>query len=513
VRRGAWIGALVASAVLLAVRIHAAGRVGFGDAEALYACYAWHPQPVYLDHPGLIGVVARMIGRGSPPSPLATHIVTAVLATLAPWLAAVAARAAGASKNACGAAALALLLAPEISVGLFGFTPDLLLVLLWYASVAASLWALGGRAGSLRTLVGALGSGLAAGLACDAKASGVLLLAGLVLGWSAQQAASHRRTLAPWAGVAVALLVFSPVVLDEAARDFPMLRHRLIDTQKDAGLSLRNVGALLGGQLLYVTPPLLVGAFVVACDLHRQRDRDATSKLLWSLTIASLPLVLLCCLSRVAEPHWVAPLYLALPLHFARRSVDALTTEKGHLTLPKEPLLRRGLIRSAVATGAIAIALAHAWVLLPIGPRLLGKNYVPRYDLSNDLYAWEAGLPVLRNALASARGAGVPAFVVGPHWTVCAQVHAALPASVLVGCQGDIPDDFSRWLPASTWQRAPVLFHVTDDRFEPPPRAWPNWRLDGAWSANVLRGDAVVRRIVIRRLVASAVAGALPLQP
>ena len=30
-------------------------RFGFGDSEALYACYALHPQPAYLDHPALIG--------------------------------------------------------------------------------------------------------------------------------------------------------------------------------------------------------------------------------------------------------------------------------------------------------------------------------------------------------------------------------------------------------------------------------------------------------------------------
>ena len=35
--------------------------IGFGDSEALYACYAMHPQPAYLDHPGLIGVIMQII--------------------------------------------------------------------------------------------------------------------------------------------------------------------------------------------------------------------------------------------------------------------------------------------------------------------------------------------------------------------------------------------------------------------------------------------------------------------
>lgn len=496
--RAPLIGAVAASVALLAIRLYAAHHLGFGDAEALYACYARHPQPVYVDHPGLIGVVARIVGGGSSPSPLAAHHLTAWLATLAPWMAALAARAAGASSIASAVTAMALMLAPEISVGLFGLTPDLLVVVLWYASLASSLWALAAAPGSLRALAGGLASGLAAGLACDAKVTGALLLAGLVMGWASRHARAHLRTLAPWAGLAIALVLFYPVVLDEMVRGFPMLRHRLIDTQKDAGLSLRNVAALVGGQLAYVTPPLLVGAFLVARDLHRRRDHDAASRLLWSVTVATLPLVVLCCVSRVAEPHWVAPIYLALPIHLGRRLRDA------RLVGPK-------IAKTAVVTSALAIAFAHAWVLYPIGPRLLGTSYTPRYDLANDLYAWEAALPVVRRALVESSDSDrSAAVVVGPHWTVCAQVHAGLPAEVLVGCQADVPDDFARWLPKSIWRRAPVILYVTDDRFGSQADGLRDHRSEASWQADVRRGGALVRRITITRLVASAVAHSAP---
>jgi hypothetical protein len=495
-------GALVASALLLAVRLYAAFHVGFGDAEALYACYAIHPQPVYLDHPGLIGVVARIVGGGTAPSPLAAHIATALMATAAPWIAMLTARAAGASVHAAALAAWALVLAPEISIGLFALTPDLLLIVLWYTSVAASLWALAAPPDSLRCLVGALGSGAAAGLACDSKVSGLLLLAGLVIGWASREARAHRRTLAPWVGLAVALVLLAPVWLDETARGFPMLRHRLIETQSGAGLSLRNLGALAGGQLIYVTPPLLLAAFVVARDLHRRRREDAPSRLLWSLTVASLPLVLLCCVSRVAEPHWVAPIYLALPVHFARRSTAA------------PMLLRPAVARAAVGTSAGVLLFAHVWVLFPLGPWLLGPRYVARFDLANDLYAWEPALPVLRRALDESADSDLPpTIVVGAHWTVCAQIHAALPPSVLVGCQADIPDDFERWVPSATWKRAPVLLYVTDDRFEATAGELRDRRVEGTWRASLRRGGTIVRRITITRLVAASVALDAPATP
>jgi hypothetical protein len=488
--------ASAASVILLTLRLYAADILGFGDAEALYASYAHHPQPVYVDHPGLIGVLARLIGGGAPPSPATAHRVTSVLATAAPWLGALAARAAGASPNRAAIAAIALLVTPEIAVGLFGMTPDLPLIILWYASLAASLWALTGKAGSMRTLIGALVGGAAAGLAFDAKVSGALLLAGLTLAWASRHARAHLRTSAPWAGLLLALVMISPVVMDEVGSGFPMLRHRLIDTQKDAGVSLRNVGALLGGQLLYVTPPILLGAYFAARDLHRRRHDDPSSYLLWSTTIASIPLILVCLVSRVAEPHWVAPLYLALPVHLARRP----------------SVLRPRLARSAIAVGATIVALAHAWVLLPLGPWLLGRKYEPRYDLANDLYAWRNVLPVVRNALVTS-ATETPPILIGPHWTVCAQLHAALPASVLVGCRSDIPDDFSHWLPASTWQHAPSLLYVSDDRFPLPFDLLQRRRVEGTWGVEVRRGGQVVRRVTIWQLVASALTLSVPPNP
>jgi hypothetical protein len=168
-------------------------------------------------------------------------------------------------------------------------------------------------------------------------------------------------------------------------------------------------------------------------------------------------------------------------------------------------LVKPALAKLAIGVGAAAVVVAHAWVLLPWAPKLLGAKYEARYDLANDLYAWRTGLPLLRRAFAQSIDLeSPPPIVVGPHWTVCAQVHAALPASILVGCEGDIPDDFSRWLPRSTWEQAPVVLYVTDDRFGDPASALPRRRLDASWQVDVERGGVPVRRISVARLVASA---------
>src|SRR5690606_30785535 len=76
--------ALALSLGLLALRLHTARGLGYGDAEALYACYALYPQPAYLDHPGLIGVLMSWVGRGSAPEAPTAHGVSALIATLVP---------------------------------------------------------------------------------------------------------------------------------------------------------------------------------------------------------------------------------------------------------------------------------------------------------------------------------------------------------------------------------------------------------------------------------------------
>ena len=105
------------SIALLAVRLYASGHIGFGDSEALYACYALHPQPAYLDHPGLIGLVARAIAGGTSLR-LEPRTVTALLATLLPWLVVLAARLAGAAWRGL-VAGLAVAAAPEVSRRVF----------------------------------------------------------------------------------------------------------------------------------------------------------------------------------------------------------------------------------------------------------------------------------------------------------------------------------------------------------------------------------------------------------
>lgn len=462
---------LVVSSLLLGVRLYAAWVVGFGDSEALYACWAAHPQPAYLDHPGLIGLVARALGEGATPTPLRSHVLTSNIATLVPWAAYFTARAAGADRGRAAIAGLVLALVPETAVGLFALTPDLLLAPAWLGTIALAAVALRAPAGSTRSATAFLGAGLLAGTACAAKVSGGLLIATLIASYlwitfardgsaiesGARDGNEDRaavRTIWPWAGVAAGLVVVSPIVLYEAKTGWPMLRHRFVDTQTGAGVALKNVGALLGGQLLYVSPIFVLLAFLAARDLYRHRGRDEISRLLFlAFAVPLVPLLFLCLWSPVAEPHWIAPALLALPIHVARRA---------------EGIATRRMFIAACSVAALLTVLVYGWVLVPESAKLLPASADPKVDITSELYGWPRALESAKEQMVGAATPfdpeGREVVVVGPHWTICAQLQAGMPG-VRVGCATPMKDDFDGWMPRDQWRKAEHVLFVTDNRF------------------------------------------------
>ena len=474
----ALIGLGLVSILLLGLRLYAASLVGFGDSEALYASWAAHPQPAYLDHPGLVGVVASAIGEGAVPTPLRAHVITAFAATLVPWLAYATARALGATRGRAAIAGLILAVVPETAIGLFALTPDLLLAMAWLGALACAGSGLQAHAGSSRSAVAFLGAGLFAGIASSAKVSGLLLVVALLAAYVAiarsglKNAAwddvtsghierSAVRTVWPWAGLAAGLVVIAPIARYEAKTGWPMLHHRFVDTQTGAGLALRNAGALLGGQLAYLSPLFAILAVLAAIDLVRERSRDPISRLLFfAFAVPLLPLVALCLWSPVAEPHWIAPALLALPLHIARR---ATRSSRG----------AQWLSSRRVFLGAMGIAMGltlgvHAWVLIPESARLRPDETDAKMDIASELFGWPIALRAVKEQM---KGAATPfdpegreVVVVGPHWTICAQLHAGLPG-IRVGCATPVADDFDRWLPRAEWRRAEHVLFVTDNRF------------------------------------------------
>ena len=86
------IAAVAITLALLGLRLEAARAVGLSDIEALFLAYGLHPQPAYVDYPGLIGGLARLL----PPDPSVVHLSTTLAAGALPWAGVLAAWAIGA---------------------------------------------------------------------------------------------------------------------------------------------------------------------------------------------------------------------------------------------------------------------------------------------------------------------------------------------------------------------------------------------------------------------------------
>ncbi len=464
---------LAASAALLCLRLYAAKVIGFGDSEALYACYTLHPDWTYLDHPGLVGAVLSLLHAvGGSAGPIPMHVASALVATAFPILFFFVAMHLDAESRRAEIASLLALATPELSIGLFGFTPDLLLAPLWL--LALYFLSKGLRNPGSRALTGAL---LFAALATAAKASGALLLVASVGAvFHLPRDLRKRATRPSLLGASLALVVLFPFVATEAKKHFPMLAHRLIASQSAAGFSWRNAAALLGGQLAYLSPFVAAVLILRARPLARGLMREPTGRSrLFVLGFPLGALTVFCLWSRVAEPHWLAPAWLTLGL--------ALTLST--VTFPT------WLLRSAFGLAFTLTLGVHAWVLVPELHRYFPAPAEAKHDISSELFGWPEAIRTLeevRETYPSAR-------IIGPHWTLCAQVHAALGPAITVGCETPIPDDFDTWFPRGEFQAAPLLIQVTDNRFPAGPRK--GYRTLDRRRAHTFRGGRSARTFEI----------------
>ena len=279
-------------------------------------------------------------------------------------------------------------------------TPDLLLFFAWLATLALFGRALRSPPGSTLAAALFMAAGLALGVACTSKVSGLTLGLALAVTLLAGPVRAHARTVWPWTTLVLAGVVFLPVVVYEARLGWPMLRHRLVDTQHDARVSLRNLLAVVLGQAVYVSPLLFASGIVLGRELLTARRRDVVSTLL--AAAVAVPLVVLgalCLWSRVAEPHWLAPVWLPIPLYYAWKTTEEDDADGLPRTRP-HPLLGARARTAALALGLASSALVYAWVLLPGLVALVPRGaYDARLDLANELYGWPEVAADVRRAM------------------------------------------------------------------------------------------------------------------
>lgn len=233
----------------------------------------------------------------------------AVLSVLA-WLMV---RRLGGTPRAALIATGAINLAPMMAIGSGMMTTDNPMLLCWMAA----LWFLVLAVGERRAWAWPV-AGLFLGLGLLAKYAAVYLLLATFayLLWSPRDRAL-LRTAGPWVFLAVAALVFSPVLRWSAEHGWVNFRHVGDDAGVGTGFRL-DLGSFLEflGSQVGVAPMLLVPLLIPAWSLWRRGLREAppAEALLWFASAPILLALLLKSLTGKIEANWGATAYVAWPI-------------------------------------------------------------------------------------------------------------------------------------------------------------------------------------------------------
>ncbi len=312
-RRSGQLGfwAFAASIALLAAQALAARRLELTFDEVYYTLWSRWLSFGYLDHPPMVALLIRASTTLFGGSELGVRALSLGLVGAMPALIAFIAWRLFRSAETAALAGLMWIAMPLVVVGAVFVTPDAPLVVFWTLGLAAlvELW----RTRDARWLI-ALCAAL--GLALQSKFTAAFFAAGVLL--ALMTTPSLRRWLASpalFAGLAVALMIFAPFVVWNAAHDWATFAKQLGRAPLHEFAPF-YVAEFLVSQIGLLNP-LVFAALVPAVvtlswrtpTLPGSRD-EARRMLACTIAPAAVYFLLHSAHDRV-EGNWLAPLYPA----------------------------------------------------------------------------------------------------------------------------------------------------------------------------------------------------------
>jgi 4-amino-4-deoxy-L-arabinose transferase-like glycosyltransferase len=353
---------LVLLAVSAAVRLALALGTDIYFDEAYYWQWARHLDWGYYDHPPLVAWLIAALGIRP------TALLCGAGTVAAVW--GLARDVYGTREAAWRAAALWSVVPAGMLAGVWA-TPDTPLLLFW----VLALWALYRERWVL--------AGLACGLALLSKYPGVLLAAAFVAA-----AARHRRLPAgAWLTALLGVLLFVPVVLWNAQRDWVGFAFQLKHGLGGVG-GWRTFGEFLAGQLAMGGPVLLPLTLVYVVRGPREQF------LLRAAAAAPLLLFGYASFRARGEANWPAAAWLSACVGVAGMRVGwfrAAALGNLVLVLAASAHLLFPVLRF---DRDVPLARTHGWeVLSTLAREQVAVAYAPSYQLASQV-AYHARLPV-----------------------------------------------------------------------------------------------------------------------
>jgi 4-amino-4-deoxy-L-arabinose transferase-like glycosyltransferase len=378
-----WLAALVG---LTALRLILAATLPLAPDEAYYWLWSRHLQAGYFDHPPMVAVFIRIGTVFLGASPLGVRLLgplAAGVGSLLLWRA---------GEDICpnrhaGLIAAGLFNATIIAgAGAILMTPDTPLILFWTAAIAGL-----GRLLASRDPRWWLAIGTAAGLALLSKYTAALLLAGIGLWLPTTR--EGRRALAtpwPWAGLALAFIVFAPNLGWNHAHGWvSYFKQGGRVTAFDPARSLQFLAELVFGQIALVTP---ISFALMAAGIWRlTRARNAVAALLLWLTLLPAAIFLENTIAERVQANWPAIITPAA-------CIAAACLPEAILSRWLKPALACGFLLTLLVYAQAAIA------LFPLSPKSdpTALQLAGWGDLSNRIAAYHAGFVTANDYATSA---------------------------------------------------------------------------------------------------------------
>lgn len=295
---------LLALLGLTALRLGLAALLPLTPDEAYYFTWARHLQAGYLDHPPMVALWIRFGTMLLGPDPLGVRFFGPVSVALGSWFMCDAGNRLFAEQRAGLRAAAFFNATLLLGAGCVVMTPDTPLIFFW----TLGLWALVRLAGSEAPRWWLVAGGCA-GLMLLSKYTAVLFLAGAGL-WAVTHPQMRRqlRTIWPWAGIALAILLFAPDIVWNATHGWAsyLKQGGRVDGFNPAR-ALQFLAELVGGQFMLFTPVIAV---LAVCGLWRlRREQTPGARLLLWLTLLPAAVFLQHVLTNRVESNWPAILY------------------------------------------------------------------------------------------------------------------------------------------------------------------------------------------------------------
>ena len=415
-----WLAALLALTLL---RLLVAAVAPVSPDEAYYWLWSRALAPGYLDHPPMVALWMRLGTEAAGKGSLGVRLLAPLSALVGSVLLWDAAERLFPGRHA-GIPAAALMNATLLlGVGAVTMTPDTPLLFFW----TATLWAVArarhaGRGGWW------LAAGVFGGCALASKYTAALLGAGLLV-WliATREGRAWLRRPQPWAGAALALVVFAPVIAWNAA-------HGWASFAKQGGRTgdwrpvhaIGYLGELIGSQVALATPLVFVLCAWGGWSAVRLARRDGAASLLACLTLLPAAVFVEHAFGDRVQGNWPAVIYPSACIAAA-----ALGSRLWR------PAVALGLVMAAAVYAQAAGAPFHLPRRLdPTLIQLAGWRELARAVAEQGHRLGAAFIAAEPYGVAAelARDAppGLPVLAVGPRWSLLRLRHAEAVGSGLL---------------------------------------------------------------------------------